>query len=148
MVTIDDIESIIRDIIRTDEMIVSNYDSRLLCSDFDKTINTLKELVDHKKELISSLESSINEFFNIKEKKILKFIKINSFKLTPTIINFEYIFTLPRSVNRNSRQYFCYVSLMDRLVREYDSISKVKDEYTILDITASLKLDDLLKDKE
>ena len=148
MVTIDDIESIIREIIRTDEMIVSNYDSRLLCSDFEQTKNKLKELVDKKKELKTSLESTVNDFFNIKEKKILKFITINSFKLIPSIIGFEYIFSLPRSVNKNSREYYCYISLMERLVREYDSISKIKNEYVILDITATLDLNNLLNDEK
>ena len=55
MTDIKDIELIIRDIIRTDEKIVSAYDSQLLCCDYQNTLNTLKDLCTSKKDLIESL---------------------------------------------------------------------------------------------
>ena len=147
MVTIDNIEKIIKEIIRTDESIVVNYDSKLLCDEYENTKNTLKTLVDRKKELIESLTNTINEFFQIKPKSIFKVIKLNSFKLMPDIISFKLKFYLPQSVDKTSRQYYCYVSMMDKLVRQYDSISKEDDGYSILDITATLNIDELLKKK-
>lgn len=35
--------------------------------------------------------------------------------------------------------------MMDRLTREYDSISKVNDEYLLLDIASALNLDNFFK---
>ena len=145
MTDIKDIELIIRDIIRTDEKIVSAYDSQLLCCDYQNALNTLKDLCTSKKDLIESLENSMNEFFKLKQNPLFKKLKINSFKLVPAVISFEYLFFLPKSVDRTSRQYYCYVSMMDRLTREYDSISQVKNTYSILDITATLNLENLLK---
>lgn len=147
MTKIKNIESIIRDMIRTDESIVSAYDSRLLCSDYENTLEKLKELYSAKTDLIESLENSMNEFFEVKQNRITRKLKINSFKLVPTLIGFEYKFFIPRTVERTSRQYYCYVSMMDRLTREYDSISKVKNDYLILDITATLNLDKLFKNR-
>lgn len=66
MTTINDIEVIIRDIIRTDESIVSAYDSKLLCEDYESTLDRLKELCTTKKVLIESLVKSMNEFFKLK----------------------------------------------------------------------------------
>ncbi len=60
-------------------------------------------------------------------------------------MSFEYKFFIPKSVDKTSRQYYCYISMMDQLMREYDSISKVKDTYSILDITATLNLGELLQ---
>lgn len=147
MTNIKNIELIIRDMIRTDEAIVSTYDSKLLCKDYENTLNKLKELYDAKTNLIESLEENMNEFFKLKQNILSKKLKINSFKLVPTLIGFEYQFYIPRTVDRTSRQYYCYISMMDQLTREYDSISKVKDEYLILDITATLNLDKLFKNK-
>ena len=72
MTDIRDIESIIRDLIRTDEKIVSAYDSKLLCSDYENTINKLKELCTTKKDLVESLEKSMNEFFKLKKIQLQK----------------------------------------------------------------------------
>jgi len=144
--TINDIELTIRDIIRTDESIVSTYDSKLLCSDYETTIGKLKELIATKKELTETLENQFNQFFKLKQNFLSRKLKINSFKLVPTLISFEYKFFLPKSVERTSKQYYCYISMMDRLTREYDSISKVKnDEYVMLDITKSLNLNKLIE---
>ncbi len=146
MTTINDIELTIRDIIRTDESIVSTYDSKLLCSDYETTIGKLKELIATKKELTETLENQFNQFFKLKQNFLSRKLKINSFKLVPTLISFEYKFFLPKSVERTSKQYYCYISMMDRLTREYDSISKVKnDEYVMLDITKSLNLNKLIE---
>ena len=35
--------------------------------------------------------------------------------------------------------------MMEKLTREYDCISKVRDTYCLLDITATLNLNELLK---
>lgn len=145
MTDIRDIESIIRDLIRTDEKIVSAYDSKLLCSDYENTINKLKELCTTKKDLVESLEKSMNEFFKLKQNSITKKLKINSFRLVPSMISLDYKFFLPKSVDQTSRQYYCYISMMERLTRKYDCISKVRDTYCLLDITATLNLNELLK---
>lgn len=146
MTTINDIELTIRDIIRTDESIVSTYDSKLLCSDYETTIGKLKELIATKKELTETLENQFNQFFKLKQNFLSRKLKINSFKLVPTLISFEYKFFIPKSVEKTSKQYYCYISMMDRLTREYDSISKVKnDEYVMLDITKSLNLNKLIE---
>ena len=145
MPNIKDIESIIREIIRTDEKIVSACDSQLLCSDYEATLDKLKELCTNKKDLIESLEKSMNEFFELKQNPITKKLKINSFRLVPSLISLEYKFFLPKSVDRTSRQYYCYISMMERLSREYDSISNVRGTYSLLDITATLNLDNLVK---
>lgn len=146
MTTINDIELTIRDIIRTDESIVSTYDSKLLCSDYETTIDKLKELIATKKELTETLENQFNQFFKLKQNFLSRKLKINSFKLVPTLISFEYKFFIPKSVEKASKQYYCYISMMDRLTREYDSISKVKnDEYVMLDITKSLNLNKLIE---
>lgn len=146
MTTINDIELTIRDIIRTDESIVSTYDSKLLCSDYETTIDKLKELIATKKELTETLENQFNQFFKLKQNFLSRKLKINSFKLIPTLISFEYKFFLPKSVEKTSKQYYCYISMMDRLTHEYDSISKVKnDEYLMLDITKSLNLNKLIE---
>ena len=115
MTTINDIELTIRDIIRTDESIVSTYDSKLLCSDYETTIGKLKELIATKKELTETLENQFNQFFKLKQNFLSRKLKINSFKLVPTLISFEYKFFLPKSVERTSKQYYCYISMMDRL---------------------------------
>ena len=39
MVKIEDIELLIRDLIRINETIVTDYDAELLCSDYEKTKN-------------------------------------------------------------------------------------------------------------
>ena len=46
MTTINDIELTIRDIIRTDESIVSTYDSKLLCSDYETIILDIGSQID------------------------------------------------------------------------------------------------------
>lgn len=147
MPKISDIEFIIRELIRVNEKIVTTYDSKLLCSDYENTKNQLKQLLDEKTNLMSKLESSLNEFFEIKENIITKKIKVNSFKLIPSLINFEYKFNVPRSVNETSRQYFCYICLMEKLSKEYDIITLKHDGYHMLDITANLNLKKLLGDK-
>ena len=146
MTKIRDIELIIEEIIRTDESIVSNYDSKLLCREYKNTLNNLKELYTNKQNLVASLENSMNDFFELKQNFLSKKFKVNSFKLIPTLISFEYKFHIPKSVDKTSRQYHCYISMMDHLTIKYDSITKIKDDYLILDITASLKLDKLFKD--
>ena len=146
--TIKDIESIIRDIIKTNEKIVSVYDSQLLCSDYEDIINKLKELCTIKKDLIESLEKSMNVFFKLKQNPITKKLKINSFRLVPSLISLDYKFFLPKSVDQTSRQYYCYISMMERLTREYECISKVRNTYCLLDITATLNLDELLKNEK
>ena len=148
MTNINDIESIIRDLIRTDEEIVSAYDSKLLCSDYDATLDKLRKLCKNKKDLVDSLITSMNDFFKLKQNSITKKLKINSFRFVPALISFEYIFFLPKSVDKTSRQYYCYISMMNRLTREYDCISQARGAYSILDITATLNLDDLLKNNE
>ena len=145
MTDINDIELNIKEIITINEMIVSTYDSKLLCSDYEDTLNELKKLCNTKKDLFKSLEKNMNEFFNLKQNLLSKKFKINSFKLIPTLIGFEYKFHLPKSVDKTSRQYFCYITMMDRLTREYDSISKVNDEYLLLDIASALNLDNFFK---
>ena len=46
MSEIEGIEIIIRDLIRTNEALVSYYDSEMLCSDYENTKDILKELYD------------------------------------------------------------------------------------------------------
>ena len=145
MTDINDIKLNIKEIITINEMIVSTYDSKLLCSDYEDTLNKLKKLCNTKKDLFKSLEKNMNEFFNLKQNLLSKKFKINSFKLIPTLICFEYKFHLPKSVDKTSRQYFCHITMMDRLTREYDSISKVNDEYLLLDIASALNLDNFFK---
>lgn len=144
MSKIKEIELLIRDLIRINESIVTNYDSTLLCRDYENTQSILKELVDRKVEVTKNLTDSINEFFNISQNFITKRIPISSFKLMTTVIAFEYKFSVPKSVNKSSRQYFCYTCLMDKLASEYDVINKHHDGYYMLDITATLKLKELL----
>lgn len=148
MTGIKDIESTVRELIRTDESIVSAYDYKMLCRDYDTTVANIKELIAAKKDLTEKLENQMNEFFKLKQNFLFRKLKINSFKLIPSVISFEYIFFIPKSVKRTSRQYYCYISMMDRLTREYDSISKINDAYSILDITATLNLDELLNNWE
>lgn len=146
MTNINDIELIIRELIETNEKIVSKYDSKLLCSDYDHTRKELKELTDRKEEIVKNLEKSMDDFFKVKSNFLSRRLGLNSFKLVSTVISFEYKFNLPHGVSKSSNQYFCYVNLMDKLVREYDSISRQKDDYFILDITSHLKLDELIKE--
>ena len=145
MLNIEDIKVIICEIIRTNELIVTTYDSKLLCEDYEKTIDELKKLVENKNKLIELLENSINEFFSINPVKIYK-LKFNSFKLIPVLLNFEYIFSLPKSVNKSSHEYHCFISLMESLVKEYDSIKYEHGTYRLLDISSTLNLKDLLGD--
>lgn len=42
-------------------------------------------------------------------------------------------------------EYFCYISMRDRLTREYDCISKLNDKYLLLDIISALNLDNFFK---
>ena len=142
---IEDIELIIMELIRINEEIVLNYDSKLLCEDFDNAKCNLKKLYDRKKEILKSLEATFNEFFNLKSNFITRKLKIASFALIPTLIGYELKFNIPKTVDKSSRQYFCYVNLMDRLVREFDVISLQKDGYYILDISASLNLEKLFE---
>ena len=58
MSEIEGIEIIIRDLIRTNEALVSYYDSEMLCSDYENTKDILKELYDRKNELMESLEDT------------------------------------------------------------------------------------------
>ncbi|AMD17415.1 hypothetical protein TL18_04905 [Methanobrevibacter sp. YE315] len=111
-------------------------------------MNTLNELSDEKKELMESLEKSVNEFFNINQNLINRKLKITSFSLIPSFINYEFKFNIPRTVNKSSREYFCYKSLMDRLVKEYDVITLKKDGYYILDITRCLNIKKLFEVKK
>lgn len=145
MSKISDIELLIKDIIRVNESIVTTYDSELLCSDYKNTKEKLKGLYGTKLELINNLERSMNEFFQIKENFITRKIKLASFKLIPKITSFEYKFNLPQFVNTSSREYFCYICLMDKLTREYDVITLKNDGYYILDITATLNLKKLFE---
>lgn len=147
MSDIKDIESIIRKIISTNESIVTTYDSKLLCEDHENTWSQLYDLYISKKELMESLETSMNEFFCLEPNLITKILKINSFKLIPTFLNFELKFSLPKSVDKTSRQYFCYITMMDRLTNEYDSVNMVKGEYFLLDIAAGLNLEKVFKEK-
>ena len=148
MTSVDDIEFIIRDLIKINESLVNAFDSNLLCSDWENAINTLKELCNEKKELIESLEKSANEFFNIKQNSITRKLKITSFSLIPSLTSYEFKFNIPRTVNKSSREYFCYISLMERLAREYDVITLKKDGYYILDITQCLKIEKLFEVKK
>ncbi|WP_406535698.1 hypothetical protein [Methanobrevibacter sp.] len=148
MSSIDDIELMIRDLIRINEMLVTAFDSELLCSDWENTVDTLKELCDEKKELMESLERLLNEFFNINQNPLTRRIRLNSFSLIPSLFSYEFKFNIPRSVNKSSREYFCYISLMDRLSREYDVISLKKDGYYILDITECLNIKKLFEVKK
>ena len=141
------LELLIRELIRTNESIVTSYDSHMLCSDYEKTKDKLKRLYKDKKELTENLKVSMDEFFEIPQNFLSKRIRILSFQWLPNVLGFEYKFFIPKTVDRQSRQYFCYTCLMDKLVREYDSISKIKGEYYILDITATLPIDDLLDEK-
>jgi hypothetical protein len=141
MSKIEDIEIIIRDLIRTNEELVSKYDSEMLCRDYKNTKDILKELYDRKNELMESLEESLNEFFGIRQNFITKRIKVASFALVPTIIGYEYKFNLPKNVDKASNQYFCYISMMDRLVREFDVLVLKGDDYYILDISACLNIE-------
>lgn len=145
MSKINDIESKIHELIRVNEKIVTNYDSDLLCSDWDNSKNTLKKLLDEKKDIIESLEDMVNNFFNIKQNFITKKIKITSFHLVPSLINHELMFFIPKTVDRFSKQYFCYIALMDRLSGQYDSIFEKNGEYYILDISSCLNLEKLLE---
>lgn len=145
---INEIELMIRDLIRVNEKLVSAFDSQLLCSDWENTRATLKELYDEKTDLIESLEKSVNEFFSIKQNFITRKLKITSFSLIPSIISYEFKFNIPKTVNKSSREYFCYISLMDRLVREYDVITVKNDDYYILDITQSLNIEKLFEVKK
>ena len=145
MSNIRDIELIIRDLIITNEAIVSAYDSKRLCSSYEDAKANLKELCDRKNEIIMSLTDKINEFFNIKQNFITRKLKITSFALLPTIAGYEFKFNIPKTVDRTSRQYFCYTSMMDRLQREYDVIALGRDGYYILDITAGLNLEKLFE---
>ena len=108
MPTIDDIEIIIRDLIRINEKIVTTYDSILLCRDYENTVSALKKLNDKKLHLIKQLEFSINEFFKIKQNYITKKLNLASFKLIPRLTNFEYKFNILHSVDTSSHQYFYY----------------------------------------
>ena len=144
--TIDDIELIIRDLIRINEKIVTTYDSKLLCRDYENTVSALKKLDNEKLDLIKQLESSMNEFFKIKQNFITEKLNLASFKLIPRLTTFQYKFNIPQSVDTSSHQYFCYTYLMDKLTKEYDVITNQKDGYYILDITAPLKLKDLFKE--
>ena len=76
MTDIKEIELIIRDIIRTDEEIVSAYDSRLLCRYYNGTIDKLKKLCATKKDLIHSLVISMNEFFKLKQNPFFLFLAL------------------------------------------------------------------------
>lgn len=145
MSKIEEIELIIRELIKVNETIVSTFDPQLLCNDWENTINTLKELYGRKKELIESLERSVNEFFSLKENLITGKLKITSFSLIPSFLSYEYKFSIPKAVNKSSREYFCYLSLMDKLVREYDVITLKKDGYYILDITKCLNIQKVLE---
>lgn len=145
MVKIEDIELLIRDLIRINETIVTDYDAELLCSDYEKTKNRLKKLYDKKIELVKELEKAMDEFFEIPQNFITKKLKVNSFKLIPKIVNFEYKFNLPKSVDATSRQYFCYTFMMEKLTREFDVITRHNDGYYILDISETLNLKKLLK---
>ena len=140
MASIDDIELIIRDLVRINETLVTEFDSKLLCSDWENTVNTLNELCDEKKELMESLERSINEFFNINQNLLTRRLNLNSFSLIPSFFSYEFKFNILRTVNKSSREYFCYISLMDRLSREYDVITLKKDGYYILDIAECLNI--------
>lgn len=146
MEKIEYIELIIRELIRVNESIVTSYDSYLLCKDYENTLNKLKRLYRDKKELTQNLIESMNEFFEIPQNFLSKRIRLLSFQLVPNVIGFEFQFFIPKSVDRQSRQYFCYINMMDRPVREYDSISKIKGQYFILDITSTLPLEKLLKE--
>ena len=148
MSDIEDIELKIRDLIRINETLVTAFDPQLLCSDWENTTNALKELTDEKKELIDSLEKSVNEFFSIKQNSITRKLKITSFSLIPSLISYEFKFNIPRTVNKSSREYFCYMSLMDRLAREYDVITLKKDGYYILDITQCLNIEKMFEVKK
>ena len=117
MSSIADIELIIMDLILINETLVNAFDTKLLYSDWENTLNTLNELYDKKKELMEFLEKSVNEFFNIDPNFITRKLKINSFSLIPSLVSHEFKFNIPRRVNKSSRQYFCYISLMDKLAR-------------------------------
>ena len=146
MCEIKDIENNIRDLLRTNEEIVTAYDSELLCSEYGETKTHLKELCNRKRDLIESLESSVNDFFEIKQNFITKRLRINSFALIPTLLGYEYKFNIPKIVDKSSNQYFCYISMMERLSREYDAIFLGRDGYYILDIAASLKVEQFIGD--
>lgn len=148
MSEIEGIEIIIRDLIRTNEALVSYYDSEMLCSDYENTKDILKELYDRKNELMESLEDSMNKFFGIKQNFITKRIKVSSFALVPTIIGYEYKFSIPKNVDKASNQYFYYISMMDRLVKEYDVIVLKDNNYYILDISASLNIEKTIGGKK
>lgn len=148
MSSIDDIELIIMDFIRINETLVSAFDPNLLCSDWENTVNNLKELCDEKRELMESLEKSGNEYFSLNQNPITRRLRINSFSLIPSLISYEFKFNIPRTVNKSSREYFCFMSLMDRLAREYDVIKLKKDGYYILDITQSLNIEKLFEVKK
>ena len=145
---IEYLELLIRELIRVNESIVTGYDSYLLCKDYENTLNKLKRLYKDKIELTQNLIVSMNEFFEIPQNFLSKRIRLFSFQLVPNVIGFEYQFFIPKSVDRQSRQYFCYINMMDRLVKEYDSISKIKGQYFILDITATLPLEKLFKERD
>lgn len=145
MAKIDDIGQIIRNLIETNEKITSVYDTKLLCKEYEKTKNDLKELCELRNSILKSLKSTMNEFFNLNGNVFSKKFNINTFRFIPSIFGFEYRFYLPKTVvDKTSNQYFCYINLMEKLVREYDSISKLNGEYVLMDITASLDLKKLL----
>ena len=148
MPDIKDIESIITDLIRANESIVSAYDAGMLCSDYDNAKNNLKKLIVKKQEIIDNLEKSMNEFFKIRQNFITRRIPVMSFKLIGKVTAFEYRFNIPKTVSTTSRQYFFYTSLMDRLTKKYDVITLQRDGYYILDITATLNLKKLLEVSE
>ena len=140
MSKIKEIEMIIIELIKTNEKIVTKYDPKLLCSSYDDTLKEINQLLEKKKGLMDKLVYSMNEFFQIKENFITRKLKFNSFRLVPTFISFEYRFFIPKSVDVTSRQYFCYICMMDKLLNEYDVISLKHDGYYFLDISATLNL--------
>lgn len=145
MPQIEDIELTIRDLIRVNELIVNTYDSQLLCSNYENTKNNLKQLYNSKKELTDSLERLLNEFFDIKLNFFTKRIKFTSFGLIPTLISYEFKFNVPVNIDRTSEKYFCYISLMNRLSKEYEVITNKNDDYYFFDITSGLDLDKFFK---
>jgi len=140
------IKKVIEDIIRTDESIVYYSDFELLCKDYDNTKLKLKELMDKKQELYKSLEDKMNEFLKIKNNWLTKKLKINTFRLIPNPLSNWLKFSLPPRTDKTSRQYYCYQKLMYKLSREYNSIDNSNGEYFLLDLSAGLNLNSLLKD--
>ncbi|MBR0271663.1 MAG: hypothetical protein IJQ68_06715 [Methanobrevibacter sp.] len=143
MVDIKEIDSTIREMIRIDESLVSAYDPQLLCEDYKNSLNSIKSLLDEKKELRKTLEKSLNEFFEVDNRFALKKIKIASFNLILNPISGAYMFSLPKFVDKSSRQYFCYITMMNRLEREYNVIERINDTFFMADITLHLNLEKL-----